>query len=282
MNALSVSFLPPERSEELSERGRVGDKRPPLSCELKAQLERWRAELMRGLPLYLELGADAELVATALGEGLGHLLDVYGDGQQWSSLTVNLDAAPNRTHGVGANPLHIDYVQRSNPPDLIMLLGVREDPLGGGASVLARFEAACDGLSLQDQELLASPVLRYWNDQGAQEVGEPLERFALLDGAWTRFTSKMLPHLDGSATVFAQDALAQQPRIRDALLRFDELLQAHSYRARLRPGQLLIFSQRHFAHGREALGFDQASLPPHSRRLLRQAYIRLLDAQLQR
>lgn len=278
MNALSVSFLPPGFAAELIELGSVGDNRPPLSRELKAQLERWRGELMRGSPLYLELGVDAERVATELGEGLGRLLDVYGDGQRWSSLTVSLDAAPNRTHGVGANPLHIDYVQRSHPPDLIMLLGEREDPLGGGASVLARFEAAREGLSLQDQELLAMPVLRYWNDQGAQEVGEPLERFALFDGAWTRFTSKMLPHLDGSATVFAQDALADQARIRDALLRFDALLQAHSYRARLRPGQLLIFSQRHFAHGREALGFDQANLPQRSRRLLRQAYIRLLDA----
>lgn len=190
---------------------------------------------------------------------------------------MSLDAASNRTHGVSANPLHIDYVQRAQPPDVIMLLGVREDPLGGGASVIAPLEPARSSLSAQDVELLSTPYLRYWNDEGAKDVGQALERFALLDEPWTRFTSKMLPHFDGSATVFVHESLDEQPRVREALLRFDASLSAHTTRARLMPGHLLIFSQRHFAHGREALGLDQASLPDYKRRLLRQAYVRLFD-----
>lgn len=267
------SLTPTPISTQLLDELRVGH---APSIAFKAQLTQWRAALLCGQAVYLELGDDAEPLATAIGEGLGQLLDVYDDGQRWSSLTVSLDAAPNRTHGVGENPLHIDYVQRTHPPDVIMLLGERDDPLGGGASLIAPFEQARSSLLAQDIALLSTPYLRYWNDEGAKDVGQALERFALFDGPWTRFTSKMLPHLDGSATVFTQEALDEQPRVREALLRFEASLNAHASRARLMPGHLLIFSQRHFAHGREALGHDQATLPPHRRRLLRQAYLRLI------
>lgn len=242
---------------------------------LPADAQRWRASLATGKALSLQLPAQVEVLqgATQVAQALGDPLDVYGDGQQWSFLRVDTQAQANRTHGVGENPLHIDYVQRSAPPALIILLGLRQDPHGGGQSIIAPFKPARAALSEAERQLLSQSHFKYWNDQGAQDVGEALERFAILDQPWTRFTAKMLPHLDGSATVLDERAVPQTAALLSALNHLHQSLIEHSIRLTLKPGQMLIFDQRYFAHGRGELGPGQASIPQEQRRLLGQCYL---------
>lgn len=215
-------------------------------------------------------------VPTALISALGAFLDVYDDGIRWSELTVRLDAAPNRTHGTGINALHLDYVNRSEPPAFIGLLGCQLDPLGGGATMLASLWDAVAKLPEAARVILSKPWFGYWNDAGAKDVGEPLQSFAVIDGPWVRFTAKMLPHLrDGvpeSMVVLTDEGRANITAVRESMEMLNALLMADVMVRRLAPGELLLFDQRRYAHGRCALGGEQSKLPFCERRLLKQTY----------
>ncbi|WP_432034073.1 TauD/TfdA family dioxygenase [Streptomyces antibioticus] len=218
-------------------------------------------------PLNLEL-------SLSLLSSLGPVLSVYpGDGC-WSDLTVSLAADPGRTHGVGENRLHVDLVDRDRLPRYIALYCVREDPLGGGASALADLWQAADMLSDTDRTVLAEPVFSYFADQGVHGVGESLDRFPVLperlDGSTPiRFTAKMGPHLERGELL---DAEASQV-IAAAFGRFVDAVFACRSTTRLRPGDLLVFDQHRYAHGRMPLGDGQNSYGADERRLLRQTYV---------
>ncbi|WP_258540050.1 TauD/TfdA family dioxygenase [Streptomyces ipomoeae] len=218
-------------------------------------------------PLNLEL-------SLSLLSSLGPVLSVYpGDGC-WSDLAVSLAADPGRTHGVGENRLHVDLVDRDCLPRYIALYCVREDPLGGGASALADLWQAVDAISDTDRMVLAEPVFSYFADQGVHGVGESLELFPVLperiDGsAPIRFTAKMGPHLERGEFVDAEEPQV----IAAAFGRFVDAVFACRSTIRLQPGDLLVFDQHRYAHGRMPLGDGQDGYDADERRLLRQTYV---------
>ena len=205
---------------------------------------------------------------------LGPVLAVYpGDGC-WSDLSVRLSADPGRTHGVGENQLHVDLVDRDRLPRYIALYCVREDPLGGGASALADLWHAAGTLSDTDRALLAQPVFSYFADQDVHGVGESMERFSVLpehiDGsAPIRFTAKAYPHLQRGELVDSEKPQATTA----AFGRFAAAVVACRSTIRLMPGDLLVFDQHRYAHGRMPLGEGQDCYDADKRRLLRQTYV---------
>ncbi|MFJ1795327.1 TauD/TfdA family dioxygenase [Kitasatospora griseola] len=215
-------------------------------------------------------------LALSLLSALGPVLAVYPADGCWSSLKVRTEADPGRTHGTGENRLHVDLVDRDLIPRYIALYCERDDPAGGGASALADLWAAAAELSDAERALLQQPVFRYWTDEGVHGVGRGLERFAVLPeqlepGLPIRFTSKMHPHLLRGELVDGTDADRQE-----AATAFGALAEAvlrHRAEIRLRPGQLLVFDQLHWAHGRMPLGEGQETIEPGQRRLLRQTYV---------
>ncbi|MGW2539520.1 TauD/TfdA family dioxygenase [Kitasatospora sp. NPDC001574] len=215
-------------------------------------------------------------LALSLLSVLGPVLAVYPADGCWSSLKVRTEADPGRTHGTGENRLHVDLVDRDLLPRYIALYCEREDPAGGGASALADLWTAAAELGDADRALLQQPVFSYWTDQGVHGVGDPLKHFAVLPeqlepGLPVRFTSKMHPHLLGGELVSGTVAARQETAtafgaLTDAALR-------HRTTVRLRPGQLLVFDQLRWAHGRMPLGEGQETIEPGRRRLLRQTYV---------
>ncbi|WP_217561578.1 TauD/TfdA family dioxygenase [Streptomyces sp. GbtcB6] len=207
---------------------------------------------------------------------LGTVLSVYPGLGPWSDLTVHTDADPGRTHGVGENRLHIDMVDRDLTPRIIALYCVRDDPQGGGASALADMWSAVDSLSDGDREALKQSVYRYWTDEGVHGVGRSLERFPIVPQELTggfpvRFTSKMGPHLEKGELVDTNLVSADQAA--GAFSRLAEAVYAVRTTHRLQPGQVLVWDQQRYAHGRMPLGEGQAELPEDRRRLLRQTYV---------
>ncbi|MEU8889857.1 TauD/TfdA family dioxygenase [Streptomyces sp. NPDC048442] len=206
---------------------------------------------------------------------LGPVLSVYPADGCWSDLEVRTGVDPGRTHGTGENQLHVDLVDRALPPRYIALYCVRDDPRGGGASALSDLRAASARLSRPDRNLLEQSLFSYWADEGVHGVGESLIRFPVLpegEDAPIRFTSKMLPHLR-HGTLLPVEADELVPRVCEA---FSHLVDAaHELRStvRLCPGQLLVFDQFRYAHGRMPLGSGQADVPVAQRRLLKQTYV---------
>lgn len=205
---------------------------------------------------------------------LGPVLAVYPQNGCWSELGVRTEADPGRTHGVGENKLHVDLIDRDLMPCYIALYCVRSDPRGGGASALADMWPAVEALTDTDRRLLSEPVYSYFTDEGVHGVGTGLERFAVLpppggDGP-VRFTAKMQPHLDKGELLAAG---ADQRRIAEAFGRLVAGVEHQRTTVRLLPGQLLVFDQRRYAHGRMPLGPDQETVTPDERRLLQQTYV---------
>lgn len=208
---------------------------------------------------------------------IGLPIKLYNKGVFWEPLTVKLDAAKNRTHGTGENPLHIDLVNRKNTPDLIAFFGVRADPLGGGYTELANLIDAEDCLSASEIELLQMPIFKYWKDENVCHVGEHLDRYAILPKNihedTIRFTAKMIPHLDGTDTVIDDTAISLTKSIKSALEKYFKYLNDHKLRFLIEKNQLLIFNQKKYAHARSALGEHQETLLKDQTRLLLQGYI---------
>lgn len=84
-----------------------------------------------------------------------------------------------------------------------------------------------------------------------------------------RFTSKMLPHLEHGQLADGADP----QKITSAFRALADAACRHREQVRLAPGQLLVFDQLRWAHGRMPLGDGQAQIPSARRRLLRQTYV---------
>lgn len=213
-------------------------------------------------------------LAASLLSSLGTLLSIYPSEGCWSDLGVRLDADPIRTHGTGENPLHVDLVDREFPPKYIALYCIRNDPHGGGATMLSDLWAACSELAEEDRSVLSEDRFSYWTDEGVHGVGDSLPTFpvlpsALRAGAVIRFTEKMATHL-------RRGLLADPAILPAAAAAFDRLVERVHHHASdylLQPGQMIVFDQRRYAHGRRALGQRQDLVDMEARRLLEQAYV---------
>ena len=202
---------------------------------------------------------------TALLTLVGTPLRVFDDWDLWKPLGTSTEVAPERATGVGYNPLHIDVVNSTLPPDYACLLCMREDPRGGGNSLVASLQDAVAALDAEQVGYLSEPAYqdgRFYNLSG---VGVEFNPFPVLqrrpDGLWmVRFSAKMLPEM------------APGPH-KEAVLALERLLVASQEEFLLGKDQLLIVNQRLVCHGRMALGEGQAELPPARRRLLRQVFL---------
>ncbi|MEW2582920.1 TauD/TfdA family dioxygenase [Streptomyces virginiae] len=218
-------------------------------------------------------GRNMELALSLL-SSLGPVLTVFPSDGCWSDLSVREDVDPGRTHGVGENRLHVDLVDRDRLPRYIALYCMRSDPRGGGASALADLWQAASTLSDSDRRLLGQPVFSYFADKSVHGVGSSLETFAVLPerldgGDPIRFTAKMHPHLECGELMVDGDFES----VAAAFGRLVEAAYAERSTYRLEPGQLLVFDQHRYAHGRMPLGEEQSTLPPGERRLLKQTYV---------
>lgn len=210
---------------------------------------------------------NLEPLLTALLSLMGRPLRVFDQWPLWKPLGTKLCVEPMRAMGVGYNPLHIDVVNSTCPPDFAALLCARPDPLGGGHSLVAPLREALRRLPGPTVELLSEPVYRDGEFFDLSGVGEEYSPFPIVDGepeskGFVRFTAKMLPERD-----------PMDPHMVAARALEAELL-AMRRRFLLCRGDLLIVNQHLVCHGRESLGHDQANLPEEQRRLMLQIFLR--------
>ena len=212
------------------------------------------------------VGEDQALtILTAVLTLVGTPMRVFDDWELWKPLGTNTEVAPERATGVGYNPLHIDVVNSTLPPDYACLLCLREDPKGGGNSLVANLQDAVAALDASQVRYLSEPAYRDGSFYRLSGVGAELNPFPVLqrrpDSLWmVRFSAKMLPDLEPGPHKEAAEALERQ-------------LVARQEKFLLGKDQVLVVNQRMVCHGRMPLGEGQAELPSARRRLLRQVFL---------
>ncbi|WP_328769415.1 TauD/TfdA family dioxygenase [Streptomyces sp. NBC_00286] len=213
---------------------------------------------------------DARVI-TALLSLIARPLRAFDRWPLWKPLGTNLAKDPMRATGAGYNPMHLDIVNSTWPPDYSALLCVRPDPKGRGHSLVSQVRRAVDRLSYVDAELLTHPKYEDGDFYELTGVGEEWKPFPIIDGhsplgGFVRFTAKMLA-----------DADPDDPYTKAARALERELISGQR-RFPLGRGDLLIVNQHLSCHGREALGDGQEDVPEDERRLLLQIFLRREEA----
>jgi hypothetical protein len=183
-------------------------------------------------------------------------------------VSVRLDRPVNRSEGIGASPLHIDFVNAAFPPEFVCLYCIRPDPLDGGTSVIAPLRESLDSIDARHLQPLSDAVFRDGTVVDLSNVGRDSNPFAVFSphGRWVyRFTSNLL--LDPVS-----------PEHNDALMNLREALVAHQQTIQLHEGDALLMDQRRVVHGKNELGIGQDTLPGIKRRLLRQGFFREISS----
>lgn len=210
-----------------------------------------------------EISSTAAGIVTVITSLLGSPLRVFRRLPHWRPLTVRLDRPADRSEGIGRTPIHMDFVNASDPPDLVALMCIRDDPLGGGAIMLARFASVLNKLTADEKIVLSRNAFRDGEVRDLDGVGVDVNPFAVLaEDKWGfRFTERLL------------DA-ESDPRVRALLLKVSRCLGEKVQTRRLDTGHLLVLDQHQVVHGRAPLGKGQGKLKADERRLLLQSFIR--------
>ncbi|MFE3578096.1 TauD/TfdA family dioxygenase [Streptomyces vinaceus] len=287
--------LPGELEEALT---RIGKALPEWGMDgtflAASTIERYRAELAP-VPQFAEAMATLRAKLSTAGAGfavvrLGNIAAALGEEQflrlttaiiaevavpfqplqryeLWKPIGTKPGKDPNMTSGTGYQAHHIDLVNATMPPDYTVLLCIRPDPLGGGASIVSDARAAVERLTKTSRDLLAEPVFSYGQFFELADVGEEFRPFPVLDGephgrGFVRFTGKMLtqsgmgePHANAAQELAAQLIAGQKTFT-------------------LKGGDLLFLNHHRVLHGRQALGEGQHGVAPDDRRLLLQLFLR--------
>lgn len=200
---------------------------------------------------------SARSMLEVLAGGLCQLIEVFSGAGLWRELGVNLSREPDRSGGVGLQPLHLDFVNAALPPDYVLLYCMRPDPNSGGASLIA----STAGTSQLSASARAALRRRHFNDGqvvGLSNVGADINPFAVLNpGARfpVRYTAKLLPTATSDAA-------------RDALYELEAMLVPVTVEILLSAGELLIVDQRRALHGRSRLGGVPSDVRAQDRRRL--------------
>jgi hypothetical protein len=208
----------------------------------------------------------AARLATAVLRALGTPIRVFAGRPLWRALGVDIERPPNRSGGVGDQPLHLDFVNARHPPDLVALYCIRPDPHGGGANLVAPANAV-RSLSAADRGVLRQRVFRDGEVRDLDHVGDDINPFAVdcpRERYPLRYTGKLL-------------ASTTDPIHQAALHRLSVVLDSATETIMLHSGQLLVIDQRRALHGRLPLGSDQASVPNEARRLVMHTFVRATD-----
>ncbi|MCK0473044.1 TauD/TfdA family dioxygenase [Halalkalibacter sp. APA_J-10(15)] len=195
----------------------------------------------------------------------------------WFNLKVKTDVNPIRTHGVGKNPLHMDFLTFESYPKVISFLSVRRDPLMGGGSLLCDMKKVFSKLNKRENALLKSKLFKYWIDKDIVNLGKALENFSIIenkDGNEVyRYTEKMLPHLEDGRDVLNEEGLIHKEELINIFNKIKKISEKYTLEILLEPYQTLIFNQQRIAHGRSPLGENQNNLNEDQMRLIVQTYL---------
>lgn len=210
---------------------------------------------------------DGQKAVTVLLSWLGRPLRAFDKWPLWKPLGTNLAIEPMRATGSGYNPLHIDVVNATEPPDYSALLCVRPDPRGGGCNLVSQVRSAVDRLSVGERAFLTEAVFHDGAFYDLTGVGREYDPFPVLDGrpaatGFVRFSAKMLPDMD-----------LHDPHT-SAVRALERELVAEQTKLDLGFGDLVVVNQHLCVHGREPLGPGQDDLPEERRRLMWQMFLR--------
>ncbi|QNP74955.1 TauD/TfdA family dioxygenase [Streptomyces roseirectus] len=202
--------------------------------------------------------------ATIVLSWLGTPLRLRDQQPLWHTQSVDLLLSPVRT--TAPRPLHLDAVSAVRPPDYTAFLCVRPDPRGGGHVLVSQTRRAVNRLGEDERALLAETVFHHDEHTAVTGVGGALDVFPVLDG---------LSPLDGFVRFHPDMAADRAPTDlhTSALHALHRELTVGQRRFPLTPGDLLIVNQHLSAHGRDALGHGQTTLPEERRRTTWQTYL---------
>lgn len=184
----------------------------------------------------------------------------------WRIVGVDPSKEHDRSEGVGASPLHIDFVNAEWPPEYIALVCVRADPLGGGQSTLSPLDEALACLAAGDLALLSERLFVDGRVENLLNIGGDMNPFSIVDssgGLQRRYTAQLLKRAYASPT-------------EEALQRLQVELEAREVAFLIPRGAALVIDQRRFVHGKRPLGPAQHSISPGVRRCLLHGFFRSL------
>ncbi|MGE5269815.1 MAG: TauD/TfdA family dioxygenase [Thiohalocapsa sp.] len=212
----------------------------------------------------------AAAAATLLASAIGKPFRVYENNPgHWRNLGADPQRPPNRSEGIGLQLPHHDFCNAEAPPDVVCLLCLRPDPLGGGASLVARMAGIEAELEPAEVEQLSRPVFRDGQVVNLSGVGHDANPFAIIAPEDARFRYRFVGHLLESAP---------EPAAKAAVHALVAALKARMHTIPLAAGDLLLVDQHLAVHGRAALGQQQESLPIASRRRLLLSFLRTATA----
>lgn len=177
----------------------------------------------------------------------------------WRPMGVDVAREPSRSEGTGSQPLHMDFVNAEDPPDLVLLYCARADPAGGGGSRVATIPDT-GRLPEHVRATLSEAIFSDGRVVDLHGVGADINPFPVLAAGkdWhVRYTGKLADRAD-------------EPRVREALSAFEALLEPRELR--LAAGQALLIDQHRALHGRCPLGPGQETIPAAEQRLLWQRF----------
>lgn len=186
------------------------------------------------------------------------IFDKYG---LWKEIGVDLTKETNRSSGVGYNPFHIDFVNTATPPPYSILFCMREDPNGGGETIISNFLNVLKLFPPKELKYLSEDVFEEGMFFGLNNVGKERNPFPVIETnlqreVIIRFTAKMK-----SKTKYFY-----------LIKKIEEELIKNQKTFLLKKNQLLIMNQRVVCHGRLSLKGKQEELNPNNRRLLIQTF----------
>lgn len=212
--------------------------------------------------------AQAAAASTLLVSNFGRPLRVFLSHPHWCRLGVDLTRPPKRSGGAGQGPLHIDFVNAENPPDLVCLLCIRPDPLGGGKTIIARTKDVERLLDKRQIEILSYVQFRDGEVVNLAGVGGDANPFPVFcfGSRWEyRFTGHLLDSTHDEQALIALKGV-------------QDILESRSRSFTLKRGDLLILDQHQVAHARGAMGHGQEALQEAERRLLLLSYVRDVES----
>ena len=196
---------------------------------------------------------------------LGSLITVFqNDNLLWRKIGVNIEKHPQSSEGIGNSPLHIDFVNSTNPPDLVGLLCVKPDINGGGISLVSNIKDISQKLSEKDREHLKKNIFENGLFYNLSNIGKEFNPFPIIpsdENDFIRFTEKLIE------TNYTKE-------IDKALKNLLQNLNENLISIPLKQFQLLLLDQHQVVHGKTKLKGEQKNIPISERRELLQIFIR--------